>query len=346
MNVFISYRRRHGGRAHAFLLREKLRALGIQVFFDLISLHDKNSDYQAEIKANILQSDYFLLLLQPQMFRDLTGDDLIREIVLAHEAKKPIIAIPLDPAFNWEKERPLPKALEELGLPFLQLMPCLCFEEINVFMSNLIGRFTNHRDLQPHYRFLLEAEQRAFSGFLVPESAITNVPLEMRWCRAKRVSLLAIGGGSILGIYQRTVADLFAKGVGFRFITVDPKGKSRKDVEGKKVYSAYEGQDNGYLKQRQTQIATMIRSMQERSPQAVHDNIGYRVTGEHITMTLQWVEGENDCDSYIFVSFLPTVATNQQQADSGSALITRENHLYDFFATQFELIWQQSKVII
>ena len=346
MNVFISYRRRHGGRANAYLLCQKLRAMGIQVFFDLISLHDKNSDYQAEIKANIEQSDYFLLLMQPGMFQDLAGDDLIREILLAKELNKEIIVIPLDPSFHWDKERPLPSDLEPLGLPYLQLMPCLSVEELDVFMSNLIGRFTKHREQLPHYRFLLEVERKALSGFFVPESAITNVPLEMRWCRAKRISLMSLGGGSILGIYQRTVADLFSQGVSFRFITVDPKGKSRKDAEGKKMYSAYAGQDSGYLKQRQTQIATMIRSMQEQSPQAIRDHISYRVTGEHITMTLQWVEGECDQESYIFVSFLPTVGINQQQADCGSALITRENHLYDFFAAQFELIWKESKPII
>ena len=64
MNVFISYRRRNGGRAYAHLLCEKLRALGVRVFFDLVSLYDTNSNYQEQIKKSIEESDYFLLLLQ------------------------------------------------------------------------------------------------------------------------------------------------------------------------------------------------------------------------------------------------------------------------------------------
>ena len=346
MNVFISYRRRHGGKTYAHLLCQKLRSLGIQVFFDLVSLNDKNSDYQKEIQKNIESSDYFLLLLQQNMFQDLTGDDLVREICLAYKLQKEIIAIPLDVNFNWASEPALPSALEEIGLPYLQLMRPFSLTQIEEFMDDLIKHFTNHSQQVNHYRFLLNVEQSALSGFLVPEAAITNIPLEIRWSGAKRVSLLSVGGGSILGIYQRTVSEMHARGVSFRFVTVDPKGKSRKDIEGKKLYSAYSGQDAGYLRQRQNQIATVIKSMQERNSRDFKNNISYRVTCEHITMTLQWVEGEQDENSYVFVSFLPVVATDQQQSDSGSALITRENPLYRFFTEQFELVWQQSKIIV
>ena len=122
MNVFISYRRRHGGKANAQLLSQKLRTLGINVFFDLVSLQNKNTSYKEEIKKNIENSDYFLLLLQPQMFRDLVGNDLVNEICLAHQLKKEIVAIPLDASFDWNAEMPLPSELEEIGLPNLQLM--------------------------------------------------------------------------------------------------------------------------------------------------------------------------------------------------------------------------------
>lgn len=344
MNVFISYRRRNGGRAYAHLLCEKLRALGVRVFFDLVSLYDTNSNYQEQIKKSIEESDYFLLLLQPRMFEDLQGDDLIREICLAHQLNKEIIAIPLEADFKWSDEGALPPALEEVRLPYLQLMPCLSFEQIDVFMGSLIGHFVNHQEHIAHYRFLLEVSQRS-AGLLIPESAVTNVPLETRWNGAKRISLLAVGGGSILGVYQRTVADMLGQGVSFRFITVSAKGKSRKDIEGKKMFSAYSGQDANYLKQRQIQIENLIKNMRERVPQEFRDRIAYRVTGEHITMTMQWVEKEREEDSYMFVSFLPTVATNQLQADSGSAVITAQSPLYHFFVSQFELIWQESKII-
>ena len=346
MNIFISYRRRFGGKAYAHFLCQKLRVLGIRVFFDLVSLQDKNSDYQEEIRKNIEDCDYFLLLLQPQMFHDLAGDDLIKEIRLAHKLKKEIIAIPVEESFNWNNEQPLPCELDAVGLPYLQLMRCLSFEKIDPFIDDLIGRFTNHQEQIAYYQFLHSAEQSSFSGFLVPESSITNVPLGVRWDHAKRVSLLSVGGGSILGIYQRTVSDLLAQGVSFRFITIDPKGKSRKDIEEKKMYSAYSGQDKGYLKQRQNRIAAVIKNMQEHSPHAFQNNIGFRVTDEHITMTLQWVEAEREENSYIFVSFLPIVAINQQHSHSLSALITRESPLYNFFATQFETIWRHAKIVI
>ena len=346
MNVFISYRRRHGGKAYAHLLCQKLKALGIGVFFDLISLHDKNNDYQSEIQKNIENSDYFILLLQPQMFRNLDGTDLIDEIRLAHKLKKEIIVIPLEANFNWERELPLPSELDEVRLPYLQLMSCITFEKIDSFMSDLIGRFTHHQSQAPYYQLLLSVSQYSSSGFFIPESVITNVPLETRWNGAKRISLLSIGGGSILGLYHKTVSDMFAQGVEFRFVTIDYKGKSRKDVEGKKVYSAFSGQDNGYLKQRQGQISTVIKAMQNKNPPELKNNIGYRVTSEHITMTIQLIESDPKENSYIFISLLPTVSTNQQQSDSGSALIPYSSPLYSFFANQFELIWEESRIII
>ena len=106
MNVFISYRRRDGGKVFAYLICQKLRELGIQVFFDLDSLKYTNSSYQEEINDNIKNCDYFLLLLQPKMFQDLDGDVFMKEICLAHSLGKTIIGISLDDKFNWKDEQP------------------------------------------------------------------------------------------------------------------------------------------------------------------------------------------------------------------------------------------------
>ena len=64
-----------------------------------------------------------------------------------------------------------------------------------------------------------------------------------------------------------------------------------------------------------------------------------------VTVRWHYLGLEREEDSYMFVSFLPTVATNQLQADSGSAVITAQSPLYHFFVSQFELIWQESKKI-
>ena len=73
----------------------------------------------------------------------------------------------------------------------------LSAEKLDDFMITLINCFSKHQEMIPHYLFLHEAERNTLPGAFVPESAITNVPLSMRWCHAKRVSLMSLGGGSI-----------------------------------------------------------------------------------------------------------------------------------------------------
>ena len=348
MKVFISYRRRDGGKAYAYLICQKLRSLGIQVFFDLDSLKYKNSSYQEEINNNIKNCDYFLLLLQPRMFQNLDGDVFIKEICLAHELEKTIIGISLNEKFNWKDEQPLPITLEAIKLQNLQHMASLRLSQIDNFMRELVGHFEHHPNQINYYHFLLTIKENSAFSYSIPESTITNVPFKIRWNDAKRVSLLAVGCGSILGQFYTTVSEMLKQGCEFRFISVDQKGKSCKDIEEKKIYNATKKDGKGYLKQRQKLSMTVIQSMKEDSkmPEKYKNNIGYRVTNEHITMTLQWVESKCDENSYIFASFLPTVATYQEQARSSSVMVTRTSPLYDFFAKQFNVIWENAKVII
>lgn len=342
MKVFISYRRRNGGQETAYVLCQKLRRLGIDVFYDHISLRKKSNNYQEEIKRNVESCDYFLLLLQPNLFDNLIGNDFVQEILFAQ--KKKIIPIAINPTFAWEQEKSrIPPELKDINLPVLNITQ-YNIAEIDELIGKLIDLFEQHQEHNGFYRFLHEAEKSASSAFMVPEAVITNIPLEHRWNNVKQVSLLSVGGGSILGPCQPTVSKLLKQGVTFRFITVDHRGKSKKDIERKKIYSAFAGQDNGYLKQREKQIKAVISHMKASTPLEYRDNIAYRVTDEHITMTLQWVERE--ACSYVFASFLPTIATERLQADCGCALITDQNPLYKFFTDQFEEIWKQSRIII
>ena len=120
MKVFISYRRRNGGQETAYVLCQKLRRLGIDVFYDHISLRKKSNNYPEEIKRNVESCDYFLLLLQPNLFDNLIGNDFVQEILFAQ--KKKIIPIAINPTFAWEQEKSrIPPELKDINLPVLNI---------------------------------------------------------------------------------------------------------------------------------------------------------------------------------------------------------------------------------
>lgn len=354
MKVFISYRRANGGVAFAYILHKELKKLRIDSFYDQVSLHDETEGFPERIKNEIKNCDYFILLCCNDLFAQARDKDwVLEEIQTALDESKKFVIVPLNYDFSWDKTDNLPSIITEKNINHIQQVSVFDLSNIDSFLESLVKKLDPEN--VSNIKFLMDvyksARKKENLNFYVNQKDIINIDLYERWDNAKRVSLVSFGAGGILRNNASCFIDYLNKGVEFRFLNVDPDGASAEDIVTKKrcVYNASTDQD--YLTTRLRDTSDLIKDVQKEAiKEGVNEksanNIQLKVTGEHITMTIQWVENNNDSDSYFFIEFLPNIGIKQDQGQSPSCIVMRQDSAYDYFKDQFEILWNGAKTII
>lgn len=141
--IFISYRRL-GGDAVAYLLHEKLTALGYEVFYDIESLH--NGRFDNKIFESIDECNDVLVVLSPNALDRCVneGDWLREEVSYSIKHGKNLIPLMMD-GFEWPES--LPEDMEALknynGLP-------INFKFFDSVMDRIISHFTMVHSTEKH----------------------------------------------------------------------------------------------------------------------------------------------------------------------------------------------------
>lgn len=340
INVFISYRRRNGGIAYASILNEQLTALGINCFFDVVSMHDFNKNFESNILSNIEKSDYVILLLQDGWLEEKNNEDyFLKEIRYALEKQKELILLPVGADFVWENQKNIPPDIIQLN----KLNLCTAFEITNMQESlDTLLSMIKSDNADRHLLMMSQirsAAPAADSPILQKSRDISNIDIEERWKNAERVSLMAIGCSGIVTRYDQVIKRFADSGTKFRFLGIDPEGASAEDFTKNKINGNTTGARDNFLRENYNTTLQAFRRI--RSPL---NSVSYRLTSDHITFTMHWVECKNDAESYIFIEFLPVRTAGIKQDVHSATVIKRNDSLYSFFANQFEEVWSRGRI--
>lgn len=342
LKVFISYRRDMGGIAFAFIINKRLGELGIDCFFDIYSMHNYSEDFEKEIEANLHKSKYVIVLLQDKCLVPKGDEDYyLKEIRLARDNKKGIILLPVDSKFKWENQKDIPSDLEYLNK--LNLCNALELANIDKSIGEIINRF-NEDERYLHYNLLLKmkaaAENDGNDSVLQKTSDIYNLDMKERWQHAKRVSLMAVGCSGVVTKFFPLIKEKAQNGTSFRFLAIDPDGISAKDFLENKFNTNESRERSNILEDNYQQMISIMSEFP-----GYGKSINYRLTSEHITFTMHWVECESEDENYIYIEFLPINATDVVQDMHPAVIIKNGDLAYSFYKTQFEKCWERAKPV-
>ena len=346
LHLFISYRRINSGEPCAFILSERLSALGIEVFYDNRSLHNYNSNYVERICKDIGASDYILVLLQKGCMEEKKDDVFLFEI--RHAVEKlgldRVLMLPLDESFRWEEEK-IPPDMEYIR-EHNNLDP-LHLSNIDVTIRNILNRCTCRPELT-HYMMLQGQRQAALasgSRTLVQRTGdIYGIDLDKRWQYATRISLLSIGLGALVGFMSRKVADKYAEGVSFRLMSVDPTGESAIDSINTKLNCFMPDLESEYLQICQKKAYNLFDRI-TKTYKGQSNEVEYRVTASHLTCSIQIVEHENPAYDYAFVEYYAICATGEDQRENRAIVAYRNDPNFDYYYRQFDKVWDTARLI-
>ena len=343
MQVFISYRREKGGIAYAHILNEKLSELGIDCFFDMRSMVDYSKDFEIKIKNNIENSEYIIVLLQEQCFTERENIDyFLQEIRYAISLGKELLLLPIGNDFIWENEKNLPSDLEHLSK--LNLCTTLKIGFVTECIQSLLNKM-NHDDSYLHYLLLLKMQNNSSSQvnapMLLKSGNISQVNIENRWNNAVRVSLMAVGCYTVIHRFTPLIKTKAESGTQFRFLSIDPEGHSASDFIANKINSSIDGVHDNYLKRNCDETIQILEKMDMEK-----DKISYRLTSDHITFTMHWVECKNDFESYMYIEYLPIHASEILQDSHCATIIQRNDPTYEFYANQFNECWRGARIAL
>ncbi len=348
LKVFISYRRANGGTAYAYILEEKLSALGIDCFFDIQSMADYNNDYIIKIHRYIDSADYIILLLQKDCMKKRQRDVYIdEELLYAFEKNKEIIGLPIDDAFDIEKE------VEASGIADAGIREKIIKTNLarrfdlaapDKSISDLISRFGAFSNSNyALFQAVNSKVQHDGAAMLQAASDINSIDMEKRWADAKQVSLLAIGCSGVVTGFLDLIKKKCANDTHFRFLSVDPVGASAEDAIHSKISSNVNGARDGFL---HTNYETVITQLKDISSLGSDAPIEFRLTSDHITFTMHWVECHNEALSFIHIEFLPISTADVVQSAHPAVLIKKtDTAAYDFFAEQFKKCWDSARKV-
>lgn len=346
LRLFISYRRANCGAPCAYILSERLEALGIQVFYDKKSLHDSNSNYKKEIRKDIESSDYVLVLLQKGCMKEKRNDVYLFEIRYAIErlGLDRVLMLPLEDAFNWETEKvseDLQYIQDHNNLDLLQL------SDVDATIRNILKRCTAKKEWE-HYKMLQRQRSAAYNSncrsIVQRTGDIYSIPLDERWRQAKRISLMSIGLGSLTGMMAPKVAEKYAAGVSFRLISVDPSGESAADTINSKLNSFMPEFESEYLQKCQEKACLLFDRITKRHKDQSNE-VEYRVTCHHLTCSIQIVEHENPAYDYVFVEYYAICATGENQNENRSIVAYRNDPTFDYYWRQFDKVWDSARTV-
>ena len=349
LRIFMSYRRANGGAPYAYIIAERLSALGIEVFFDNKTLHDYNSNYKEKIFSEIDESDYVLLLLQNGCMTEKTNDVYLAEIRYSIDkiGLDRIIMLPLEESFSWESEAYVPEDLIEKRITEHNHLSALRLEDLDITIRNILLRCTANPE---HATYLMLHEQRLAAkrgggnSILQKTGDIYNLPLEDRWNSAKRVSVLSIGCGYLTGAMAPIIARKFIEGVSFRFISVDHTGESANDIIYTKLNSFMPELESDYLKNCEAKVRKLFEHLSNAGGERPNE-VEYRATSFHLTCTIHIVEHENEAYDYAFIEFLPISATGENQHENRAIVAYRKDSTFDYYCKQFNKVWDSARVI-
>lgn len=346
LHIFISYRRANGGAPCAYILDERLSALGIQVFYDNQSLHDYNSNYKKKICNDIDASDYVLVLLQKGCMDEKQNDVYLFEIRYAIEklGLDRILLLPLDESFHWEDEN-VPEDLTEIRDH--NNLDALHLSNVDGTISNILKRCKCRPELS-HYAMLQGQRHAALStghrAVVQRTGDIYGIPLHKRWMFATRISLLSIGLGALTGMMAPVVAEKYAEGVDFRLISVDPDGESATDTINTKINSFMPDLESEYLQICQKKAYNLFDRITKRT-KGQSNEVEYRVTPHHLTCSIQIVEHENPAYDYVFVEYIAICATGEDQKGNRAIVAYRNDPNFDYYYHQFQKVWDGARLI-
>ena len=353
LKVFISYRRRNGGIAYAYAIKESLSALGVQCFYDIDSLQQFSDDFLKKIKDEINQSDYVLVLLQPGCMKETEGKDIyLEEIRYSREMDKPLVFIPVDKDFSWENEaNNLPSDLtsEPNNITRAQLASPIDFADMKSFTEKILIKMNFNNDSRYlHYLFILQIlknakESESFSK-LIKTSDAHKIDLETRWRNAKRVSLIAIGCSGLIKKFYEIICKKAQEGVEFRFVSVNPKCKASKIVNSSKISVLNPSQNKSFLKSCVSLVSDSLEQMSALD--GYNSSLEYRITDDILSCSIQWVECKNDEESYFYVEYLPINAVGTTQDENRAVVVKKNDSAYENYVNQFNRCWTNSKVVI
>ena len=340
LQIFISYRRENGGIAYAYILNERLSSLGIKCFFDIDTMHDYSKDFEIEIENNIKASDYVIVLLQNGALKERSGIDyFLKEIRLARANNKEVLLLPIGSNFIWETQEQIPEDLTILKK--LNLCIPLTIQDVTESIHSLLSRMKNeNRHL--HYLLLFKMQNASKSTTSAPilqkTSDIYFIDIKERWDRATRISLMAVGCSSVVHRFSPLIQEKAKAGTKFRFLALDPDGDSAKDFSKNKINANTNGSRDNFIAQNYEQTTKAIQGMKMSE-----ESIAYRLTSDHITFTMHWVECINDNESYIYVEYIPIHSSNVLQDSHSATIIKRQDAAYDFYVNQFNECWRKAR---
>lgn len=346
LQVFISYRREKGGIAYAYILKEKLSALGIECFFDIETMRDSSRDFEKEIGEHLTKSDYVIVLLQDGCLRERENEDyFLKEIRSAVAENKELIFLPIGDNFVWENQDNVPKDIYELNKH--NLSTPLTIKNISVAIQDLLS-LLKLNNYNRYYSLLYNmlSHCTASSPALQKTSDIYAQTIDKRWENAERVSLLAVGCSSVVHRHIEIIKKMSSSDAKFRFLAVDPEGESAKDFTYNKLNGSSNGSRENFLTQNYEQIIIALKNMTTRNMMEGKQNIEYKLTSAHITFTMQWVECKNDNESYIYIEYLPIDANEVVQDTHPAVIIKRHDPAYSFYVNQFEKCWRNSRNVL
>ncbi len=343
IRVFISYRRRNGGIAYAYVVNQSLIELGIKTFYDKQDMPESNGAFPDILKRGIDGCDVLLLLLQKDMFDGQREEDYVyKEIVYAKEQNKTIVTLPIED-FAWsEKEvKDVPQDIAFITKIDL-ITPNFTIDNKQAFVPRFLSKMG--KDQNEYYQLINElCSTDGFSRAIVPVQNFRKIPLQQRWNKAKRVSLLAIGCGGLIHQNADYLNKCYKSGMQFRFVSASTKGSHKKEIEQKRQCGFLTGSGAGYLKKQFKTNQKVIETIKSSSAGEGVGEIEYRLTTENLTCTIQMVEFENCEFNYIIVEYLPIEGLGNNQFEMPSAIIRYQDVFYKFYSEQFESIWQKAK---
>ena len=348
LRIFMSYRRANGGSAYAHIISERLISLGIQVFYDNKTLHDYNSNYKDKIFTEIDNSDYMVVLLQNGCMTEKNNDVYLAEIRYAIEklGLDRIMMLPLDETFSWEKEM-TPEDLIKQRIFEHNMLSALRLDDLDGTIKNMLARCNL---IPEHIHYLMLCEQRIAAksdggnSIIQKTGDIYSIPIEKRWNCATRVSVLSIGCGYLTGTMASIIARKYSEGVSFRFISVDYSGDSANDIINTKMNSFMPELESDYLRHCEAKARNLFEHISKAS-NGKANTVEYRITPHHLTCTIHLVEHENPAYDYVFIEYLPIIATGENQHENRAVVVYSCDPSFEYYSKHFEKVWDNSRVI-
>ncbi len=340
--IFISYRRKNGGVAYAYIINELLEQMGFDTFYDKVSMKESRGEFPDIINENLDDSEYLLILLQNDMFsrRKRNDEDWIEKEIkrfLLHGKKENILALPLE-GFEWKNEckKHIPN-----DISFISNIQCLDSFKVGEsnakFKQALLEKLSYIKNPPPFVALSNLFSLSKPTSNIISVGDFHKIPIEMRWRDAKRVSVYAISCGWLITNGSHYIGLTYGGGkTSYRFMGVTA-------IEPGHQCNYIQIDETDEIKRQINNNIQNIKEILKRNNNVSDSSLEYRLTPSSITSTIQIVEYENQEFDYILVEFLPNRGSEQKQDDMPAAVIKRGDEFFDVYQKQFEKIWNEAK---